>query len=156
MSINHYNINTKQLTIRFSAEKLYNKLKIERGIMMTSLLDEFFKKSKNNQTDAEIITKGDRSQFDGEIKFKATIHGRVQGVGFRFSTNQLAKELDIRGIVRNESDGTVYVEAVGAEEQIDTFIKRLAQGPSPAADVDKVDIHFDNSIKDYQRFSQAN
>lgn len=124
--------------------------------MMTSLLDEFFKKSKNNQTDAEIITKGDRSQFDGEIKFKATIHGRVQGVGFRFSTNQLAKELDIRGIVRNESDGTVYVEAVGAEEQIDTFIKRLAQGPSPAADVDKVEIHFDDSIKDYQRFSQAN
>lgn len=98
---------------------------------MTSLLDEFFKKSKNNQTDAEIITKGDRSQFDGEIKFKATIHGRVQGVGFRFTTNQLAQELDIRGIVRNESDGTVYVEAVGAEEQIDTFIKRLAQGPSP-------------------------
>lgn len=98
---------------------------------MTSLLDEFFKKSKNNQTDAEMITTGDRSQFDGEIKFKATIHGRVQGVGFRFTTNQLAQELDIRGIVRNESDGTVYVEAVGAEEQIDTFIKRLAQGPSP-------------------------
>lgn len=38
------------------------------------------------------------------------IYGRVQGVGFRVSAQKKADELGITGFVRNEPDGTVYLE----------------------------------------------
>ena len=45
------------------------------------------------------------------INVQLTISGQVQGVGFRWGTLQLAKQLGITGFVRNQADGTVYVEA---------------------------------------------
>lgn len=123
---------------------------------MKSLLDAFFDKAKNKDSDATVDYHGDISQFDTNVKFEATVHGRVQGVGFRFSTKNLADELGIKGIVRNEPDGTVYVEAVGDKKQCERFIEGLRIGPSPAAQVKKVVVHYNNSIKDYKNFSQAN
>jgi len=43
---------------------------------------------------------------------RIVIHGRVQGVGFRYATLCAARKFGIRGTVRNRSDGTVEVEAV--------------------------------------------
>ena len=42
-----------------------------------------------------------------------TVKGRVQGVGFRFSTVREAEELGIKGFVENRMDGSVYIEAEG-------------------------------------------
>lgn len=65
------------------------------------------------------------------------IFGRVQKVGFRFSTLQKARELNINGFVRNLRDGSVEVEAEGEENQIEKFIEWCKIGP-PYSDVKKI------------------
>ncbi|PIQ32923.1 MAG: acylphosphatase [Bacteroidetes bacterium CG18_big_fil_WC_8_21_14_2_50_41_14] len=61
---------------------------------------------------------------------RLTIHGKVQGVGFRFYTQRKAQELHISGWVINQRDGTVYVEAEGDKQAVDTFIDWCNEGPS--------------------------
>ncbi|MBU3926440.1 MAG: acylphosphatase, partial [Bacteroidetes bacterium] len=53
---------------------------------------------------------------------RLTIFGKVQGVGFRFYTQRKAQELNLTGWVKNQRDGTVYVEAEGENQAVDTFI----------------------------------
>lgn len=43
--------------------------------------------------------------------YKIIVFGTVQGVGFRYTTKAIADNMGIKGIVRNQSDGTVYIEA---------------------------------------------
>lgn len=64
----------------------------------------------------------------------------VQGVGFRYSTQGLARRLGIKGYVRNMSDGCVEVYAEGDQESIENFSAWLKKGP-PGALVRKVDFH---------------
>ena len=52
--------------------------------------------------------------------------GHVQGVGFRYSTLQVAKEFEVTGFVRNLPDGRVQLEAEGAKPEIEAFLKGLA------------------------------
>ena len=72
-------------------------------------------------------------------RLQIRVSGRVQGVFFRDSTRMTAKRLGITGLARNEPDGTVYVEAEGAEDDLDEFVSWLKEG-SPAARVDNLDI----------------
>ena len=51
----------------------------------------------------------------------AFFSGRVQGVGFRYHTLQVAKEFDVSGYVRNLSDGRVQLEAEGNESEVRAF-----------------------------------
>lgn len=60
------------------------------------------------------------------------VTGRVQGVGFRWWTRQAARELGLRGVVRNERDGSVFVEAAGTADALARLEGRLAQGPPGA------------------------
>jgi len=55
--------------------------------------------------------------------------GRVQGVGFRYATKQLAKGFDVLGWVRNCSDGRVELQIMGDEEELDEFIQELHDSP---------------------------
>jgi acylphosphatase len=55
--------------------------------------------------------------------------GRVQGVGFRFTTERIALEMgDITGWVRNLPDGRVEVVAEGEEERLKEFLRRIREG----------------------------
>ncbi len=67
------------------------------------------------------------------------ISGVVQGVGFRYFTRRVAKELGIRGYVKNLPDGRVYVYAVGEAATLDKFISSLRRGP-PLAVVRGVEV----------------
>jgi len=67
-----------------------------------------------------------------------TVKGVVQGVFFRASTKDQADQLGICGLVRNEQDGSVYVEAEGEDFQLDIFLSWLSEGP-PAARVESVE-----------------
>ncbi len=80
---------------------------------------------------------------------KINIYGRVQGVGFRYSTLQKANELRITGFVKNRSDGSVYIEADGEPETLDKFILWCRQGPSGAVvdEVKTADITYNNYSK---------
>ena len=55
--------------------------------------------------------------------------GRVQGVGFRYSTKQLAKGVDVLGWVRNLGDGRVELQIMGDEEELDEFIQEMHDSP---------------------------
>jgi acylphosphatase len=66
------------------------------------------------------------------------VRGRVQGVGFRWFVEREAHLLAIAGWVRNNSDGSVEVLAMGTREQLFGFQSRLRQGPR-AARVDDVE-----------------
>ena len=44
-----------------------------------------------------------------EVRKRIIFHGRVQGVGFRFTAKHLANSLGLTGWVQNEYDGTVPV-----------------------------------------------
>lgn len=58
------------------------------------------------------------------------IFGRVQGVGFRFNTKKKASDLGLKGFVKNENDGSVYIEAEGDEELLGKFVSWCEKGPS--------------------------
>ncbi len=67
------------------------------------------------------------------------ISGRVQGVGFRFFTEDAAAREGINGWVRNVPDGRVEIEAEGDAESLQRFEHRIRHGPSGAR-VDRVDV----------------
>ena len=58
--------------------------------------------------------------------------GRVQGVGFRWSTRHQADLLGVAGWVRNRIDGSVEVFAQGDPAALDAFRTYLADGPRHA------------------------
>ena len=58
------------------------------------------------------------------------VHGRVQGVGFRYHTRAKAIEYGITGFARNMPDGSVYIEAEGEESAIEMFKQWVNKGPS--------------------------
>ncbi len=58
--------------------------------------------------------------------------GRVQGVGFRFSTQHTAASLGLAGWVANRIDGSVDVVAEGDERALDQFEAFLRTGPRAA------------------------
>ena len=65
------------------------------------------------------------------------IHGRVQGVGFRWSLMEKAGELGLDGWVRNRSDGSVEALLIGPIEAVDALTVWAHHGPSSAR-VDQV------------------
>lgn len=58
------------------------------------------------------------------------ITGRVQGVGFRYFTQDAARREGLRGFVRNHDDGTVEAVAEGESEALERFERAIRRGPS--------------------------
>jgi acylphosphatase len=59
-------------------------------------------------------------------RLHAYFKGRVQGVGFRFTTIELARELEVNGWARNLDDGRVEVTAEGEEEDIKELVDEIS------------------------------
>lgn len=74
-------------------------------------------------------------------RLHATVHGRVQGVGFRFFTMQSAWNLEITGWVRNRFDGTVEVIAEGNRPALESLLSDIKKGPTSAS-VNGVDVEW--------------
>ena len=68
----------------------------------------------------------------------AVVHGRVQGVSYRWNARAEATRLGLSGWVRNQPDGTVDVYAVGSRADLERFLTWLEAGP-PGARVTRVD-----------------
>jgi acylphosphatase len=66
------------------------------------------------------------------------VRGRVQGVGFRWFVEREAHILGVAGWVRNNSDSSVEVLAMGTRDQLSGLRSRLHEGPR-AARVDDVE-----------------
>ncbi|WP_130470873.1 acylphosphatase [Candidatus Magnetaquicoccus inordinatus] len=66
------------------------------------------------------------------------IHGRVQGVFYRVSTQQEAEKLGLRGWVKNLPNGSVEVEVHGSPSAVAALLAWCQHGP-PGARVEKID-----------------
>jgi acylphosphatase len=60
---------------------------------------------------------------------RATVSGRVQGVGFRFYVLDEARSLGLAGTVQNRPDGTVHVVAHGNRPDLERLLSALRRGP---------------------------
>ena len=79
------------------------------------------------------------------------IFGKVQGVFFRASTKDVADQMGITGFVRNEKDGSVYIEAEGEDETLTQFVAWCHRGPSRAV-VEKVLVKEQAPLQQFNRF----
>ena len=57
------------------------------------------------------------------------IHGKVQGVGYRFFATRVARRLGLKGSIQNHRDGSVEAVVEGEAAAIDDWIKELKEGP---------------------------
>jgi acylphosphatase len=78
------------------------------------------------------------------------ITGKVQGVGYRYSVKLKAESMAIRGYVRNQPDGSVFVTVQGENTAVENFVKWCYKGPSAALvrGVEKIP----GSIEDFSEF----
>ena len=79
-----------------------------------------------------------------------TVTGQVQGVFYRASTKAVADQLGIKGIVRNEPGGNVFIEAEGDKVSLDMFLDWCKEGPEHA-NVISVQSH-EGELKNYRNF----
>ena len=78
------------------------------------------------------------------------VSGRVQGVGFRYSAVQAASSFGLKGYIRNESDGSVYIEAEGMEAGLELFLDWCRKGPGHGR-VDKVS-RTESNLQGFEEF----
>ncbi len=92
------------------------------------------------------------SQQERNKAFTATVHGMVQGVGFRYYARSMAHRLGVRGYVQNMPDGSVKIVCEGARAAVDEMERWLRQGP-PSARVSYVDITHHPATGGYPTFT---
>ena len=78
------------------------------------------------------------------------VSGKVQGVFFRASTKEQADQLGVKGFVRNEPNGDVYIEVEGGEEKLKIFLDWCRRGPNRAR-VEKVEVE-EVDLKNFASF----
>jgi acylphosphatase len=74
-----------------------------------------------------------------EVTKHLVVRGRVQGVGFRYSMVHEARELGLRGWVRNRRDGTVEAVVRGPRNDVQELLRWAGEGPDGAT-VEDVEI----------------
>lgn len=82
--------------------------------------------------------------------FIITVYGKVQGVSFRAATKAIADQLSVKGIVKNQPDGSVYIEAEGDQFSINYLLDWCKEG-SDNAIVERVDVS-EGEMKNYRNF----
>jgi acylphosphatase len=82
----------------------------------------------------------------------ARVSGRVQGVGFRYFCESQARALALSGWVKNLPEGDVELEAQGALDALEEFIRKVRRGPAGAAVSDAAvrDIPLENGEAGYE------
>jgi acylphosphatase len=90
--------------------------------------------------------------MDTDVKGHLRISGRVQGVGYRYFTQEAAIRLGLRGYVRNLGNGDVEVVVEGSRSLIDRFIAYLRRGPVLAR-VDDIAITWKEAAGELRGFS---
>ncbi len=79
------------------------------------------------------------------------IKGRVQGVFYMANTEKKALEMNLKGWVRNLSDGNVEVVAEGPRHKLEELIAWCWKG-SPAANVEDIEAEWEENQNEYEDF----
>jgi acylphosphatase len=85
------------------------------------------------------------------IRVHLFISGRVQGVFFRLTMRQKARNFGVKGFCKNLSDGRVEAMAEGEEEKVNKLINWAKRGPFFAR-VDKIEIKEENYKGEFKKF----
>ncbi len=64
------------------------------------------------------------------IRLHISVHGIVQGVGFRHFARNAAEQLGLVGFTKNLPSGEVEIEVQGSGEAVAAFIMHIERGPS--------------------------
>jgi len=88
-------------------------------------------------------------------RVRAIVSGRVQGVCFRAYAHDKARELGVRGYVRNLWSGDVEIVAEGEDAAVDALIAWAWEGP-PWAHVSGVDIELLPPGEEFRGFEVRN
>ncbi|MGB9678223.1 MAG: acylphosphatase, partial [Candidatus Ratteibacteria bacterium] len=85
-------------------------------------------------------------------RYHIYISGRVQGVGFRWYAQRIAKNIDILGWVKNLPDGKVEIIAEGNEENLERFIEELKKGylGGNIRNIEKIEEKYTGEFKNFQ------
>jgi acylphosphatase len=78
------------------------------------------------------------------------ITGKVQGVSFRYTTKVVADQMGVRGMIRNESDGSLYIEAEGDDTLLEVFLEWCHEGPDRAK-IENITVT-PGEVKNYRNF----
>lgn len=73
------------------------------------------------------------------IRYVVRFSGRVQGVGFRFTTLEQARGLNVHGFVRNEPDGSVEMDVEGSSKDLKELVRRIESAMSGNIDATDID-----------------
>ena len=76
--------------------------------------------------------------------------GKVQGVFYRDTSKAVADQLGVKGILKNENDGTVSIEAEGDDFSLELFVEFCHKG-SDRAEVERVEVS-ESEVKHYRNF----
>ncbi len=79
------------------------------------------------------------------------VFGRVQGVFFRANTQRWAKELGLKGWVRNLPDGSVEIVAEGETGKLKKLMGLARKGPA-GANVDYIEVEWENRRENFKSF----
>ena len=80
--------------------------------------------------------------MEQRVRAHVKIDGRVQGVNFRYSTQQHARSIGVAGWVRNLDDGGVEAVFEGPREAVNRVVSWCYSGPGSAR-VEKVDVEWE-------------
>lgn len=84
------------------------------------------------------------------IRRRVLFHGRVQGVGFRYTTASIARRHPVVGFVRNLPDGSVELVAEAAPSVLDHFLADIAS--EFAGNIRQQEVHETDRDEDFGRF----
>jgi acylphosphatase len=73
------------------------------------------------------------------IRRRVIVHGRVQGVGFRWAIARAAESRGVSGWAANRADGTVEAVLEGEPDAVESVVRLSREGPR-GAQVDRVDV----------------
>lgn len=79
--------------------------------------------------------------------------GRVQGVGFRYTTKQIAMGFDVTGWVRNLTDGRVELQVEGEDEDVAEFLEELEENSVLAGNIRGTERHDAPALENVSGFS---
>lgn len=86
------------------------------------------------------------------LNYHIVVTGRVQGVGFRWSTHELALQYGLVGQVKNKWDGSVTIDVQGPAKAVKMFVKEVQAGPNPYVKVTGMQIEPRATQSDWQDF----
>lgn len=72
-------------------------------------------------------------------RFQAFFSGAVQGVGFRFTAERIARKFSVSGFVKNLPNGQVELVAEGRDESVEQFLQAVREAFSHSIQDVKVD-----------------